>query len=44
MSLVPSCNQNDFSLKKLDDIPTYKGLKSFDFEVDYKDLFIPFKP
>ncbi len=38
-NLVPSCKQDDFTLKKLDEIPAYNGLKSFDFEVDYKDLF-----
>ncbi|GAA4888978.1 glycosyltransferase [Flaviramulus aquimarinus] len=39
MSLVPSCAQNNFRIKKLDEIPAYKGLKSFDFKVDYTDLF-----
>lgn len=39
MQLVPSCNQDDFSLKKLNEVEAYKGLKAFDFEVDFKDLF-----
>ena len=39
MSLVPSCKQKDFNLSKLENIMAYEGLKAFDFEVDYKDLF-----
>lgn len=39
LQLVPSCNQDDFNLKKLDTINTYSGLKAFNFEVDYKRLF-----
>ena len=39
MSLVPSCKQNDFTLQKLDDVKAYEGLKPFDFEVNYKELF-----
>ncbi|MCF7559899.1 glycosyltransferase [Sabulilitoribacter multivorans] len=39
MELVPSCNQDQFNLKKLDDVCNYKGLKSFNFEVDFKELF-----
>ena len=37
--LVPSCNQDAFTLEKLDKVNTYKGLKAFDFEVDFKELF-----
>ncbi|ULC60057.1 glycosyltransferase [Flaviramulus sp. BrNp1-15] len=37
--LVPSCNQDAFTLAKLDKVNTYKGLKAFDFEVDFKELF-----
>ncbi len=36
---VPSCKQNDFSIFMLDKIKNYKGLKSFNTHVDYKDLF-----
>lgn len=39
LGLVPSCKQDDFTLEKLMDSITFKGLKSFNFEVDYKDLF-----
>ncbi|WP_346881839.1 glycosyltransferase [uncultured Algibacter sp.] len=39
MNLVPSCNQDDFNLKKLEGIEGYKGLTAFNFEVDFKDLF-----
>lgn len=39
LGLVPSCNQDDFSLKKLEDIDSFVGLKAFDFEIDYKNLF-----
>lgn len=38
-NLVPSCNQDDFTLDKLDNIDSFKGLKSFEFEVDFKKLF-----
>ena len=38
LGLVPSCNQDDFSLQKLEKIKDYKGLKKFDFEIDFKDL------
>lgn len=38
-SLVPSCKQNDFKLKKLDEVNAYEGLKAFDFKIDYSDLF-----
>ena len=37
--LVPSCKQKDFNLKKLDEVTAYKGLKAFDFKIDYTDLF-----
>ncbi|WP_203256042.1 glycosyltransferase [Hyunsoonleella ulvae] len=36
---VPSCSQKDFSIFLLDKISEYKGLKSFNTQVDYKDLF-----
>lgn len=39
MRLVPSCKQKDFNLEKLDDVNTYEGLKAFNFEADFKDLF-----
>ncbi|GGD21820.1 glycosyltransferase [Hyunsoonleella pacifica] len=36
---VPSCSQKDFSIFLLNKISEYKGLKSFNTQVDYKDLF-----
>ncbi|MBP2831435.1 glycosyltransferase [Aquimarina sp. U1-2] len=37
--LVPSCNQNDFTLKKLRDLNMYRGLSSFGTDIDYGELF-----
>ncbi|KAA1244220.1 glycosyltransferase [Aquimarina sp. RZ0] len=37
--LVPSCKQNEFTLKKLYDINSYKGLSSFSTDIDYRELF-----
>lgn len=39
LGLVPSCNQEEFNLEKLNNIESFIGLKAFDFEVDYKKLF-----
>jgi uncharacterized protein (TIGR00661 family) len=39
MGMVPSCNQEEFNLKKLNDVVVYEGLKSFDFNTNFKDLF-----
>ena len=39
MSLVPSCKQNDFNIKRLDEVKAYEGLKAFDFKIDYTNLF-----
>lgn len=39
MRLVPSCKQGEFTLKKLKEVSSYEGLKSFNFEINYKDLF-----
>ena len=39
LGLAPSCNQDEFSLKKLEKIADFKGLHTLDFEVDYKKLF-----
>ncbi len=38
LGLVPSCNQDEFELNKLNDIESFTGLKAFNFEVDYKGL------
>lgn len=37
--LVPSCNQDDFSLDKLTEVNNYQGLETFDYDVNYKKLF-----
>lgn len=37
--LVPSCNQNDFTLKKLRDLNAFRGLSSFSTDIDYGELF-----
>nr|WP_299259886.1 glycosyltransferase [uncultured Aquimarina sp.] len=37
--LVPSCKQNEFTLKKLYDLNAYKGLSSFSTDIDYGELF-----
>ena len=39
MRLVPSCKQNIFTITKLDEVKTYKGLQEVDVEVDFKELF-----
>lgn len=39
LHLVPSCHQDEFSLKKLDEVASYLGLKAFNFDLDYKGLF-----
>lgn len=35
---VPSCNQDDFTINLLENINDFKGLKIFDYEVNFKDL------
>lgn len=37
--LVPSCNQHEFTLKKLHDLNMYRGLSSFSTDIDYRELF-----
>ncbi len=37
--LVPSCKQDEFTLKKLYDLNTYKGLSCFSTDIDYRELF-----
>ncbi|MEL0454936.1 glycosyltransferase [Flavobacteriaceae bacterium SZ-1-7] len=39
MQLVPSCNQDEFTIDKLNEVKHYLGLKSFDHEINYKELF-----
>ena len=37
--IVPSCQQDDFTLESLNKIHNYKGLSSFDNNMDFKELF-----
>lgn len=39
LNLVPSCSQKDFTIGKIEDVVNFEGLKSFNHEVDYKELF-----
>ena len=41
--IVPSCKQHEFTLEKLKEIPLYKGLKEFTYEVNFKKLFALFE-
>ena len=43
LNLVPSCNQDNFTLNKLENTNAFKGLKSFDYRVDFKNLFSLFE-
>ncbi|MFY0713320.1 glycosyltransferase [Seonamhaeicola sp. NFXS20] len=43
LNLVPSCKQEDFTIDKIEEVTNFKGLKAFDFEVNFKDLFSLFK-
>ena len=39
LKFTPCCNQDDFTLDKLDTIKDYKGLSAFEYEVNFKKLF-----
>ncbi|WP_136480368.1 glycosyltransferase [Cognatitamlana onchidii] len=39
MNLVPSCKQDEFTLKNLKDVENHNGLKAFNFQIDFKELF-----
>lgn len=41
--LVPFCNQDDFTLDKLEEVNNYKGLLHFENQVSWKQLFGLFK-
>ncbi len=43
LNLVPSCNQDDFTIEKLKNTGGYKGLASFDINLNFEDLFGLFK-
>lgn len=39
MGIVPSCNQDDFTIEKLNSIDNFKGLTSLDCDINYEELF-----
>ncbi|NNC49076.1 MAG: glycosyltransferase [Flaviramulus sp.] len=39
IGLVPSCSQDKFTLKNIEEVDDFEGLKAIDFEVNYKELF-----
>ena len=39
MQIAPSCHQDEFKIEKLNEVEAFEGLKAYDFEVDFKDLF-----
>ena len=41
--LIPSCSQSEFTINKIERTEAFKGLKAFNFEVDYENLFSFFK-
>ncbi len=43
LDIVPSCKQKDFKVEMLDSIVNYSGLKSVDYNTNYKKLFSLFK-
>lgn len=38
-NMIPFCNQNDFTLEKLEQLKHFKGFEALNFKTDYKDLF-----
>ncbi|WOD45149.1 glycosyltransferase [Hwangdonia lutea] len=43
LNLVPSCNQEDFKIDKLKSVEDFKGLKTLNYNTDFKDLFSLFE-
>ena len=43
LGFVASCKQEDFTIKKLDEVSKYKGLNSMDYELNFNKLFGLFK-
>lgn len=43
LNLVPSCKQDQFNLEKLNTIDDFKGLKAFNYDIDYAKLFSLFE-
>lgn len=43
LGLMPSCKQDDFTVDKLADIANYKGLETFDYDINFRKLFSLFE-
>ena len=43
LKLVPSCKQDEFTLSHIKSISDFEGLKAFNFETDFEELFRLFK-
>ncbi len=43
LGLVPSCHQDEFSIKQLEAVKNAKGLNAMDYEVNYRKLFSLFQ-
>ncbi|WP_040280415.1 glycosyltransferase [Psychroserpens damuponensis] len=39
LGFAPCCEQDEFSIEKLNDVSNYKGLSAMDYEVNYNRLF-----
>jgi uncharacterized protein (TIGR00661 family) len=39
MQIAPSCHQDEFKIEKLNEVEAFRGLKAFNFEANFKDLF-----
>ena len=39
LGMVPSCSQEEFTIDKIESIASFTGLKAFDFEIDFNELF-----
>lgn len=43
LKIVPSCQQNEFTIEKLMEVPQFSGLRAMDYEVNFKKLFSLFQ-
>lgn len=41
--IAPCCKQEEFSLERIEEVENYSGLKEFQFDTPYKDLFALFE-
>ena len=39
LNLTPSCSQETFNLEKLEELNNFTGLKSIDYDTNFKELF-----